>query len=199
MQPKRRALTFEEYCTLDDAAPQGVRLEYWDGQVLLKGQPFDPEWGWDAALDMAGATPEHAGIAAALSFALQARLRGRCHVYVSDLRVHVGGGRYTYPDVVVVCGEQKFDTDKPMLLLNPTLLVEVVSPSSVYNDKVDKLRKYTRIESLRAYWVFEQDAPVATRYIRQGDEWIVRIEGGPDTIMRSDALGIEIPLDEIYP
>ncbi|HET6567971.1 MAG TPA: Uma2 family endonuclease [Rhodothermales bacterium] len=199
MQPKPRSYTVEEYLALDEAAPQGVRLEYWDGYLYLRGQPFDLEWGWQAALAMAGATARHNDITGNLYFSLRSRLGNRCHLYTSDMAVGLAGGRYVYPDLTIACGKRTFLDEGERILTNPTILVEVLSPSSRARDKDEKLSAYVQIDSLQDYWIVEQDSPTITRYIRQGNQWVLRIEGGRDTLIGSDHLSVEIPLNEIYP
>lgn len=188
----------DEYLALDEAAPEGVRLEYWDGLLYVQGQPYDPDWGWEPAQAMAGASPQHARITARLVTQLNNRLSRDCEAVASDLRVHTSETAYTYPDVVVFCGEMDLTEDRPPSLLNPLVLVEVLSGSTEGADRGRKMESYTRIGSLREYWIVEPEEPKIIRYVRREAEWVLHIEGGRDTVIRSKHLGVEIPLAEIY-
>ncbi|HET6568101.1 MAG TPA: Uma2 family endonuclease [Rhodothermales bacterium] len=197
MQPKLRTFTVEEYLALDEAAPQGVRLEYGDGLIYLNGQPYDPEWGWDVALDMAGASPKHNDIASNLHFSLRSRLGDQCRISIADMAVSVGKGKYSYPDLTVTCGDRVFNDAKPAALINPTVVIEIVSPSSKARDFGDKLDLYIQIPSLLEYWIVEQEIPRILRYVRTGGIWVVHSERG--SYVASEHLSVEISLNEIYP
>jgi Uma2 family endonuclease len=118
---------------------------------------------------MAGATPEHVLIAGNVAAELRLQLRGRpCRVYPVDLRVKVSDtGLYTYPDVVVVCGEPRFDELRGDTLLNPTLIVEVLSSSTEAYDRGDKFAHYRRLDSLQEYVLVAQDRCRIERFLRQ--------------------------------
>lgn len=124
--------SYREYVALDDAS--NVKLEYLAGQIYA----------------MAGGTPDHAGLQAAMTSLLFAQLAGgRCRVFSSDLRVRVlATGLATYPDVTVVCGPRQLDPEDPNTVVNPTVIVEVLSPGTAAYDAGEKLESYKRIESL---------------------------------------------------
>src|SRR5579859_2266046 len=124
---------------------------------------------------MAGATREHSLIALNLGGEMRSMLKDRpCEVYVSDLRVRVSPtGLYTYPDVVAVCGEARFLDDKSDTLLNPTMIVEVLSTSTESYDRGDKFWQYRHLASLREYVLVAQDKVLVERFTRQGDAWLL--------------------------
>lgn len=124
-----------DYLALE--ASSNVKHEFLDGQIYA----------------MAGGTPEHAALAAAVIGLLFPQLRGRaCRVFDSDLRVRVlATGLATYPDATVVCGSLERDPEDPNAVTNPTLIVEVLSRGTEEYDRGDKFEHYRRIPSLRQY------------------------------------------------
>lgn len=190
-----RRYSVEEYFILDEAAPEGVRLEYDEGALFCNGQVYDPEWGWEAARDLAGARPEHNRIVSNLSYVLMTQLRERgCDVLTSDQRAAIASHKYTYPDVVVAC-EPSYDG---MQLTNPELIVEVLSPSTAERDLSDKLHQYRAVSSLQEYWAVQVSRIRVTRYYRRADGWGVESYGDLEDTIRSDRLAVEVPLKEIY-
>ncbi len=137
-------MTVTEYFAFDAAAPEGMRYEYWDGEVV-------PVHGYDedGVTAMAGASLNHNQVTVNLAAALHGPMTARgCRAGAGDLRVRTESGRYGYPDLVFVCGETEVTDDVPPVLLNPTLLVKVASPSTVGRDRGRKLTAYTRIARL---------------------------------------------------
>lgn len=193
--PHVRRYSLEEYFALDEAAPQGVRLEYDEGTIYLNGQVYDPEWGWEQAVDMAGAHPDHIQVASNVTIALRRQLDGRgCRTAPSDQRVAVGSGQYVYPDVAMSC-HPNYDG---VILLNPELAVEVLSRSSLERDLRDKVLSYQRIPSLVEYWAIWYSVVLVTRYFRTEKRWEVASYSDLEDRILSERLGIEVPLDEIY-
>ena len=108
-------------------------------------------------------------------------------------------GTYTYPDVMVVCGEQKIRADAPQSSLeNPTLLFEVLSPSTEMVDRNQKLEQYRQIPSLLGYFLVAQDKPLIEAHTRSFDDWHYREYSGFDATLVIPAPECEIPLSEIY-
>lgn len=123
---------------------------------------------------MAGAKRNHNLIALNIGAELRSQLRdGPCEAYVGDMRVKVAKtGLYTYPDIVVVCGEPKFLDDEEDTLLNPTVLVEVLSDSTANYVRTLKSRFYRTLPSLKQYVIVDQDTPLIEVYTRLPDnEW----------------------------
>jgi Uma2 family endonuclease len=133
---------------------------------------------------------------------IRSELKGRpCEVYVSDMRVRVNPtGLFAYPDVVAVCGESRFLDDHVDTLLNPTLIVEVLSPSTESYDRGTKFLQYRRLESLRDYVLVSQDKMLVERFTRQGqgDEWLLTEFRNPDETLRLASIDCAVPLREIY-
>jgi Uma2 family endonuclease len=161
-----------------------TRHEYRDGSLFEK----------------TGASRAHNLITGNLSGELSSQLRHQpCEVYVSDMRVCVEPtGLYTYPDVVVVCDAPRFQDGELDTLLNPTVLVEVLSPSTEAYDRGLKFGHYRRVASVREYVLVAQDRVLAERFTRQGQEWLLCELNRPEDVLRLASIGCEVPLGEIY-
>jgi Uma2 family endonuclease len=176
-------LTEEEYLRLERAAQ--TKSEYIDGQMY----------------SMSGASFVHGLITGNLTAELGQRLRDKlCVVIPNDLRVRITRRRfYTYPDVVVVCGVPSFTDDEQDTLLNPTVLIEVLSPSTEKRDRDFKLRHYRKIESLHEYVLVSQSEPLVQSYRRQpSGDWLLSEWEGLDGCCKIESIGAEVPLNEIY-
>jgi Uma2 family endonuclease len=182
--PAERLYTLEEYYDLADRALE--RQEYFQGRIYA----------------MAGASPEHGRIGANLTAALSARLRGGgCRVYTADVRVHIQEtGMLTYPDLSVVCGEPRFDDGRPKGILNPTVLIEVLSETTEGYDRGDKFRHYQTIPSLREYVLVSQARPRVEVFRRDSDSggWAYQDYSGDDALLVLTSVEAKIPLAEIY-
>ncbi len=150
---------------------------------------------------MVGASLAHIRIVGDLDRSLGNRLAGGpCEVLVSDLKVRVReAGLYAYPDLTVVCGEPRFDDEYRDILLNPAVIVEVLSPSTESYDRREKFRAYRALPSLREYALVAQTEPSVEVYTRQeNDLWLWREAVALDDAMELASLGISVPLREIY-
>ena len=150
---------------------------------------------------MSGASRQHNLISLNIGAELRAQLRPRpCEVYTSDMRVKVSlTGLYTYPDVVVGCGEPEFEDTMGDTLLNPTILVEVFSQSTEDYDRGRKLEHYRTIPSLQEYLLVSQEKAHIVHYVRHSDvSWLLSDTSGLDAFIALRAIGCEIALSEIY-
>ena len=149
---------------------------------------------------MAGASREHNLIAANLGGEIRSQLKGRpCEIYINDMRVLVSrSGLYTYPDLIVVCGEPRFLDDKFDTLLNPTVIVEVLSPTTESYDRGKKFGHYRRLESLKEYVLVAQDEVFVERYSRQGDIWELSDWTSMDETLSLASIDCHVPLREVY-
>jgi len=177
----RRSMSQGEYLAFE--AVSDIKHEYWYGNVYA----------------MAGASPEHNRIVSnfVMTIGPGFRVRG-CHVASSDQRVRLGNGAYVYPDVVVACSQPTYTEEKPAALLNPNLVVEVVSSSSINMDRKNKLEAYTQLASLQEYWIVEQDEAAITRVFRKNDLWVLDFVSGLEQVLTSEALGVSVALEDIY-
>jgi Uma2 family endonuclease len=178
-QPHPR-LTAEEYLAIERAAE--FKSEFYDGVMYA----------------MAGGSPTHSLIIASLTAALWQALKSRpCRVFVTELRVRVDPQAYTYPDIAVVCGEPRTSDDDN--LLNPTMLIEVLSPSTESHDRGLKFERYRRLASLNEYVLVSQSEPRVETYVRQASgSWLFTEITGLDSTASFDAVECKIPLGEIY-
>ena len=151
---------------------------------------------------MAGASPEHDHIAGDVYGELRTMLRGGpCDVFSSDVRVgNAATGHDTYPDVSVVCGEPIFESGAAATytLMNPTLVIEVLSPSTEGYDRGDKFADYRRIPSLQEYVLIAQDRASVDHFVRQGDKWLLTPVTDLDAAVTLPTIGCTLPLREIY-
>ncbi len=122
---------------------------------------------------MAGGTPEHTALAAAVVGILFGQLRGgRCRAHDADLRVRVlATGLATYPDVTVVCGPRERDPHDENAVTNPMVIVEVLSRSTEEYDRGDKFEHYKQVPSLRQYVLVAQSERAIEVWTRDGSEW----------------------------
>ena len=179
----RPSLTPEQYLRIERAA--SFRSEFFDGEMFA----------------MAGARQAHNRLVANLIAGLHRHFRSRpCDVYPSDMRVCVNAtGLYTYPDVVAVCGEQVFLDDEKDTLLNPGLLIEVLSPSTEAYDRGRKFEQYQSIESLREYLLVASDRAHVDLYSRQGDgRWLLTSVEGRDSVLTLESVGVQFTLADLY-
>ena len=183
MAAQPNAMSVEEYLAFDRASE--TKHEYYAGELLA----------------MAGASYDHNTIVGNTFASLRARLLGGpCRVNFSDLRVQIGvGGQFTYPDLTVVCGQPQFRDERRDVLLNPALIIEVLSPSTENYDRGMKFRQYRTIESLQDYLLIAQDAPRIEHYARQANGlWLFGEANGVLASMQIQSLTCTLPLTEIY-
>lgn len=131
---------------------------------------------------------------------LLAQLRGRpCEVYVNDMRVKVERtGMYTYPDVIGICEEPRFEDEYVDTLLNPTVIIEVLSPSTERYDRGEKFAHYRRLESLREYILIAQDIRRIDHFRRDGDTWVLTEVSEPDSALVISSISCTLRLSDIY-
>ena len=168
----------------------------WESQ-----QTFRHELVKGRVVQIPGASRPHNRIVLSLARALEDRLHSQaCEVFAVEVGVLVNlEGTYTYPDVMVVCGEQKIRADAPQSSLeNPTLLFEVLSPSTEMVDRNQKLEQYRQIPSLLGYFLAAQDKPLIEAHTRSFDDWQYREYAGLDASLHIPAPACEIPLSEVY-
>ena len=151
---------------------------------------------------MAGASELHNLITLALASAVRAKLQGKpCRVYSVDMRVYARDSKtYMYPDIVVACPPIEFLDEKRDTLLNPQVVVEVLSPSTEAYDRGRKFDFYREAPSLQQYVLVSQDLQRAVSYVRQADgvAWLMTPLDHPSVSIDFPALGISVPLSDIY-
>jgi Uma2 family endonuclease len=151
---------------------------------------------------MAGASEEHDSIAMNIAASLLPQVRKNgCKVHSSDMRLKVlATGLYTYPDISVYCGELKFTGDKPDTLTNPTVIIEILSPSTELHDRNTKMRHYQQIPSLKEYILVSQDKPRIERFVRQEGKktWLYLDVEGLDESIEFPSVNALLKLAEVY-
>lgn len=179
-----RKYTLKEYLDLDKNSEE--RYEYFDGAVFA----------------MAGGSPSHARISGNVYSTLQAKLRGgQCEAFNSEMRIKVPLALpYRYPDASVVCGEPVFDEiDGQQMLVNPVLIVEVLSPSTAAYDLVDKFAAYQSIDTFREYLLISQDRPHIIQHVKQSKRRWMRIEiEGMESEVMLESVNVTLALIELY-
>ncbi|MCI0654678.1 MAG: Uma2 family endonuclease [Methylococcaceae bacterium] len=179
---KQKTHTAEEYLVLERAAP--CKSEFHAGYIYA----------------MTGASREHNLLSVNIASELRSQLKGRpCETYINDMRVKAAATHsYHYPDVTVVCGSPELEDEHGDTLLNPTLLIEVLSRSTEAYDRGDKFANYRKIPSLREYLLVTQHLPRIERYVRQGDVWLLTEADGLAASLALDSIGCTLALSEVY-
>ena len=172
-------------------------------EYLARGRTaeFKSEYYRGETFAMAGASTQHVSVAVNMLGELHARLKGSpCKVVSNDQWVKVSAtGLYTYPDAAIVCGKAEYDSVDPDTLLNPVVIIEVLSPSTENYDRGAKFRQYQQIPSLKEYVLVSQDEPLIERFVRQPDEsWNLTILSGLTGDLVFATVPARIPLADIY-
>lgn len=168
---------------------------------LERDAPFKNEYLSGEIYAMAGASEQHNTINVNVSSALRQQSRGRpCRVYANDMRVKVSPtGLYTYPDVIVVYGERRFDDTNGDTLVNPTVIVEVLSPKTEAYDRGEKFAHFQRLESLVDYVLVAQNRPRVEHFVRQGNQqWLLSVADRLEAVVEIASIGCSLSLADIY-
>ena len=175
--------TVEEYLAFERASEE--RHEYVDGEII----------------DMVGASERHNWIATNMSGNLYPQVVAHgCRIYSNDMQVRGKSARhYLYPDIVVVCGERQIEHGQQDTLLNPTLVIEILSPSTERRDRGQKFLAYKAIPSLQTYVLVSQDAPRVEQYTRrEGDIWEYKETSGLDAEVEFVSIQCKLQLAHVY-
>ncbi len=172
----------EEYLRLERCSNQ--KHEYISGEILA----------------MAGASRAHNLIKGNIAQHLRNQLSDRpCETYSSDLRVRTTPTDYTYPDVVVVCGDAQFEDDELDTLLNPTLLIEVLTKTSESRDRGEKFTNYRNMPSVQEILLISQTQMRVEHYIRQSaEEWALHDITSPTASIQLKSIGCTLTMTELY-
>jgi Uma2 family endonuclease len=180
--PKPRLLTEEEYLLVERRAE--LKSEYYRGEMF----------------QMAGAKRAHNLITGNLVRVIGNEFQDKsCEVYSSDMRVKASSDFYTYPYVVAVCGGPRFLDDELDTLLNPLVIIEVLSESTQKYDESFKVPEYRRLPSLKELALVNQEMPYIEIYQRErGTPWKMSTITGLDATLSLKSIGCKIPLAEVY-
>lgn len=181
--PKER-FTLEEYIEFDKNSEE--RWEYFDGVIV----------------SMSGGTLAHNRIATNFVVGLQSKALAKgCEVLAGDMRIKVPKAPpYRYADIVAVCGPPVIETVQGLdVLVNPSLIIEILSPSTEAYNRGQKFVSYESIDSFREYLLVAQDRPYITHYVRQADgSWLRTDIEGLDNEIELVTISCKMPLREIY-
>lgn len=193
-EKKAQSFSVEEYLELDRASDE--RYEFFDGQVYL----------------MAGESGNHGDISTNITAELREQLKGKdCRVRAKDTKIKSGSfaaqkdarktkGMFSYPDILVICGEPQYHDKRTDIVLNPSVVVEVLSDSTAEFDRTNKFTRYRMFNAtLSDYVLVSQDKPLVEHYIRQADDgWKVFIYYGLKEVVNIESIECRLKLVEIY-
>jgi Uma2 family endonuclease len=178
------AITAEQYLQLERFSE--IRHEFIDGLVYA----------------MAGESPDHSTICFNLAGVISSQIRDKARRGFSpNMKVRAGiGGLYAYPDLMIVCGEAKFHDEHSDVLLNPTVIFEVLSPSTEKYDRGEKFRRYrTEIESLQDYVLASQDQLRIEHHHRESDGiWTQTETSGVEGVLALTSIECRLSLTDVY-
>ena len=178
----RTYLTPEKYIALERKAT--LKSEYLSGEIVA----------------MSGASDTHNLITMNTSTALYNQLADRgCRVYANDMRVGISAGvSYFYPNIAVTCDKPRFEDDVFDTLINPQVIIEVLSDSTAGYDRGEKFIRYRQLESLQEYILISQDQVQVDHYLRQGKQWILSEFSVLEDVLPLASIEAELSLNQIY-
>ena len=179
----KQKFTIEEYLELENASDE--KHEYYQGEIFA----------------MSGTKQEHDVVTMNLYRDLGNKLRGKpCRPRSSEARIHIkNNSLFTYPDVSIVCGEPEYLNDDEFNLLNPSVIIEVLSPSTKSYDRGDKFKLYRAIPTLREYILIDPEKiSIEAFYINGQGEWALREYANMNDTLSILTVGVTLPLTDIY-
>jgi Uma2 family endonuclease len=182
-QQEKHVYSPEEYLSLERTAD--FKSEYLNGQIYA----------------MAGSSPEHSAITVNITVALGSQLLDKpCRAFSSDMKVRTTRtGLFAYPDLSIVCGEPEFHDEKRDVLVNPVVLIEVLSPSTEAFDRGKKFAQYQHLETLTDYLLIAQDEARIDHYVKQSDDlWLLSIARGSGGKIYIASLDCTLLLSQVY-
>jgi Uma2 family endonuclease len=180
MSTRRVHYTYAEYLRLEEES--AVRHEFLDGEIYA----------------MAGGSPDHAALAAAVIALVRGHLPPGCRVFTSDLRVRIAAtGLTTYPDVATICGRTERSPDDALAVTNPVLLAEVTSSPTEDYDRGEKLRHYKELPSLREVLTVSHRKPDPTLHRREDAGW-TSVAAGPGETLELASVAARLAVDDVY-
>lgn len=179
---ERKKYTPEEYLALEDKAE--FRSEYENGAIVA----------------MAGGSFNHVQITSNVTRTLGNQLSGKCSVLPTDMKVWVEKrGKFYYPDITIVCGKPQFHQSRTDTIINPDILVEVLSKSTEAKDRTEKFWSYQLIDSFQEYVLVSQDKAAIEQFVRQADgSWRYLAVIGEESVLRLMMVEAELNLREVY-
>jgi len=183
-------MTVEQYLTLDEATD--AKYEYDNGYVFML-RPPSSAYDENAILDMAGGSVAHGAICAQLVYLLVGALRGRpCRAYTSDTRMKLAERQYFYPDITVACGQETGS-----MLQNPTVVIEVLSPTTEKRDRGAKFQTYKALPTVQEYVLIGSEYQTIEVHRREGTFWR-QYHYRTGDLVELTSIGVRFPFDEVY-
>ena len=179
----KEKISIEEYLEMENASLE--KHEYYKGEIFA----------------MSGAKVPHNAISGNLFVALSNKLKGKkCKPYKSDQRIHIPSNTlFTYPDISIICGEVISLNDDDWNVLNPTVIIEVLSPSTKNYDRGEKFKLYRDIPTLKEYILVDSNSiHVEVFRLNENNHWELEEYNSPNDLLYAKAIGEEIPLSDIY-
>ena len=181
--------------------PPKPRPDFWTVEQyfeLLEASDFKVEYIDGIIYDMPACTDNHDVITVNVIFCFASLRRGSdCALRTGNMKVGIAGSKYVFPDLTVVCGKPELDNNTTTLL-NPSVLVEITSPSSIKHDRETKRAVYQAIPSVQAYIIIHQDRVYVELHTRLEDGWALQEFSDLDDKLVIDAINCELALAEIY-
>ena len=180
-QPEKN-YTVEEYLKMERR--RANKHEFSNGKILAT----------------AGSTRRHNLICTNTIIAVGSRLRGhKCEIYANDMRVRLSTSQFCYPDVIIVNGDPSFADSETDVLLNPTVVVEIISNYNGQSGKTEKVESYLAMDSIRECLLIKEDDMRVEHYSKQSaKQWVFRIYNDREDIVTLDSVGCKVSLAEIY-
>jgi len=181
-QPEKKKFTPAEYLALEEAAE--LKSEYWNGEIVA----------------MSGSRIDHQQIVSNLTVLLANKLKGRCRIFPSEMRVWVKKrNKFFYPDVTIICDKPSFYKNRRDTVDNPKMIIEVLSNSTASFDRAEKFLSDQTLESLDEYVLISQEKPLVEQYIKRDDEnWIYKAVIGLESSVTFPSVKTPLTLKEIY-
>ena len=180
--PKEKKFTPEEYLALEERAE--TKSEYWNGEIIA----------------MAGGNINHQQIVANITEFLGAKIRGKCRLFPSEMKVWVKKrGKFFYPDITIICRQPSFYKNRRDTIDNPKMIIEVLSKSTESFDRAEKFLSYQTLESLEEYVLISQEKTLVEQHIKREDgNWIYQATIGVDSKVSFPSIGATLKINEIY-
>jgi len=180
---KKNEITSEEYLALERESE--IKSEYFDGEIFA----------------MAGASREHNKISTNIVRVLGNQLLEKpCSIFASDMKVKMKEiKKFTYPDIVVVCGNEEYDDEYSDILINPIVIIEILSDSTEAYDRGDKFSHYQYISTFSEYILVSQYFRKVEKFLRQKDDtWIYSKYEKPEDIFNIESIKCDLPVHDVY-
>jgi Uma2 family endonuclease len=179
---QKKKYTPAEYLVLEEKAE--TKSEYWNGEIVA----------------MSGAAIDHQQIVSNLTVSLANKLKGRCRVFPSEMKVWIKKrDKFFYPDLTIICDAPEFYKKRRDTIINPKLIIEVLSKSTASFDRAEKFLSYQTLPSLEEYVLISQEKSLVEQHIKREDgNWIYQATIGTESSVTFPSVEVTLNLDEIY-